>query len=393
MIRKICVFTGSRADYGLLRKLMMKINEEPTLHLQIVASGSHFHADFGSSYLEIEEDDFVIDRKLLIPTSLGLSEKEVAAAIAHVVVEFAEVISELKPDLIIILGDRYEALGAALASLVHKIPIAHLHGGELTQGAFDDALRHSITKMSHLHFVATHEYRNRVIQLGEDPNKVFVVGGFGVDAIDEATLLKKESIEKKLGFKFLERNLLVTFHPTTLEKKSATDQLHELLSALSNFEDIRLIFTYANADPQGLLINNLLNDYVLTNKNAIIFSTLGGRMYHSILKQVDGVVGNSSSGILEAPTFKVGTINIGTRQLGRVQAESIINCAADRHSIVSAMNELYSPDFRARLSSIENPYGKGGAADKTLEIIMQEVNLQGLIFKSFHNLPNIKSMQ
>jgi GDP/UDP-N,N'-diacetylbacillosamine 2-epimerase (hydrolysing) len=392
MIRKICVFTGSRADYGLLRKLMIKINEESTLHLQIVASGSHFTADFGSSYLEIEKDDFVIDRKILIPTSLGLSEKDVAAAIGHVVFEFAQAISELKPDLIIILGDRYEALGAALASLVHKIPIAHLHGGELTQGAFDDALRHSITKMSHLHFVATNEYRNRVIQLGEDPNKVFVVGGFGVDAIDETTLLNKESIENQLGFKFLERNLLVTFHPTTLEKKPAIDQLHELLSALSNFEDIRLIFTYANADPQGLLINNLLNDYVQTKKNAIIFSTLGRRMYHSILKQVDGVVGNSSSGILEAPTFRVGTVNVGTRQLGRVQAESIINCTTDKHSIVFAINKLYSPKFRARLSSIKNPYGKGGASDKVLKTILQEENLQDLIFKSFHNLPYIKSV-
>jgi len=384
MKRKICVVTGSRADYGLLRLVMKRIKAEPSLTLQTIATGMHLSPTFGFTYKEIESDGFEIDKKVEC-LSLSDSPIAIAEAMAKSLSGCAKAFDELKPDLVLVLGDRFEIFAACSAALLAKISIAHIHGGEVTVGAYDEAFRHSITKMSSFHFVATEEYKKRVIQLGENPNTVHLVGGLGVDAIKELKLLSKDEIEQTLGIKFANKSLLVTFHPATLEDQAPAEQISELLAALSDKPDITMIFTMPNADTGGLEIMRQIKSFVDKNDNAYAFESLGQLNYLSCMAIVDGIIGNSSSGILEAPTLEVGTINIGDRQLGRTQSGSVINAPANKESIEEALNELFSPEFKSTLSACRSPYGEGGASSKILRVLA-ELKLKKILQKSFYDL-------
>ena len=376
--------TGSRADYGLLRFVMKGIKDDPGLTLQVIATGMHLSDRFGLTYKEIEIDGFNIDFKV---KSLSTADSPVgiAESMSAGLSGSAEAFSALQPDIIVVLGDRFEIFAAVAAALVAKIPVAHLHGGEITSGAFDEALRHSITKMSHLHFVSAEEYKNRVIQLGENPNKVFLVGGLGVDYINKITLLNRAELEAELELELGDRSLMVTFHPVTLEAETAEHQMKELLNALSGLENTTLIFTMPNADPGGRILMKLIDEFVAGRRNAKVFTSLGQLRYLSCIAHVDGVVGNSSSGLAEVPTFKKGTINIGDRQLGRLQAKSIINCLPEEQAICDAIDRLYSADFQAILAETTNPYGEGGASAKIVKLL-KSVSLEGIVKKTFHDL-------
>lgn len=384
MTRKICVITGSRAEYGLLRWVMQGIKDEPSLTLQIIATGMHLSPQFGNTYQEIEGDGFAIDRKVEVlngsDTPVGI-----AKSMGNGMIGFADALNELKPDLIVVLGDRFEIFSAVSAALVARIPVAHIHGGELTEGLIDDALRHSITKMSHLHFVATDEYRNRVIQLGESPDRVFNVGGLGIDNISKTELMSREEVEGHIQFIFQERNLLVTFHPVTLEDDAAAEQFCELLTALEIYPDLGLIFTMPNADPGGRVLFDLIDEFVLTRTNAISRTSLGSNLYLSCLAQVDGVIGNSSSGLLEVPSFKIGTINIGDRQRGRLTCSSIINCNATKNDIISALAQLFTSEFQKNLQTVVNPNGVSGASERIIDILTH-VQIDNVLKKVFHDI-------
>ena len=384
MNRKICFVTGSRAEYGLLRWVMQGIKDEPSLTLQIIATGMHLSPQFGNTYQEIEGNGFAIDRKVEMLTGSD-TPVGVAKSMGNGLIGFADALNELKPDLIVVLGDRFEIFSAVSAALVAQIPIAHIHGGELTEGLIDDAIRHSITKMSHFHFVATDEYRNRVIQLGESPDRVFNVGGLGIDNISKTELMSREEVEGHLQFNFQERNLLVTFHPVTLENDAAAEQFCELLAALDNYPDLGLIFTMPNADPGGRVLFDLVDGFVLTRTNAISRTSLGSSLYLSCLAQVDGVIGNSSSGLLEVPTFKIGTINIGDRQRGRLTCSSIINCNATKNDIISALAKLFTSEFQKNLQTVVNPNGVSGASERIVDILTH-VQIDNILKKVFHDI-------
>lgn len=385
MNRKICVITGTRADYGLLRWVMQGIKGDSELTLQIIATGMHLSPEFGLTFLDIEKDGFQINRKveILISSDTAVG---VAKSMGLGMVGFADALNELEPDLILVLGDRFEIFSAVSAALVARIPVAHLHGGEITEGAFDEALRHSITKMAHLHFVAAQEYRNRVIQLGEHPERIFLVGGLGIDNIKRLRLLNRPELEKSIDFKLGEKSLLITFHPVTLENSTAVEQMAELLKVLSELEDTQLIFTMPNADNDGRVLITMVQQFVARHLNARAYTSLGQLRYLSCLAQVDGVIGNSSSGLTEMPSFQKGTINIGDRQRGRLCAASVINCEPTNHQIRAALKKLYSVNFQSTLSKIKNPYGDGGASDKIVQII-KNYPLDNIVRKSFHDLP------
>lgn len=386
-MRKVCVITGTRAEYGLLRWLMQGIVDDPELDLQIIATGMHLSPEFGLTYKAIESDGFIINRKVEMLTSSDTS-VGIAKSMGLGMIGFADALDELKPDLILVLGDRFEIFSAVSAALIANIPVAHLHGGEATEGLIDEGLRHSITKMSHLHFVAAESYRQRVIQLGEDPVRVFLVGGLGVDSIKQSKLLSREELEAALDFKLGSKNLLITFHPVTLEKSTAENQMGELLAALADLKDTKFIFTLPNADTDGRALIKMIQDFVKHHHNAKAYTSLGQLSYLSCLSQVDGVVGNSSSGLLEAPSFKKGTINIGDRQRGRLQAKSIINCEPKHLSIELAFKKLYSNEFQNKLRSTVNPYGEGGASEKILRSI-KTVSLDEILKKRFYDLDTI----
>ncbi|AAN48809.1 UDP-N-acetylglucosamine 2-epimerase [Leptospira interrogans] len=385
MKRKICVITGTRADYGLLRWLILEISKSSKLDLQIIATGMHLSPEFGLTYKEIENDGFLIHKKIEILLSSD-STVGVSKSIGLGLIGFSEAFADLNPDIILVLGDRFEILAATVAALISRIPVAHLHGGETTEGAFDEGIRHSITKMSHLHFVAANEYRNRIIQLGEDPSNVFLVGGMGIDGIKKSNLLKKEELESSLNIKFKKNNLLITFHPVTLEESTAKVQMIELLLSLETLSpEIGLIFTMPNADTDGRIIFELVKEFTSSHSNAWYFTSLGQTRYLSCLQFVDAVVGNSSSGIIEAPSFKIGTINIGDRQKGRLRAKSIIDCEPKKIEIIDAFKRLYSSDFQKNLSTTVNPYGEGGASEKIVRIL-EKIDIQGILKKKFFNL-------
>jgi len=382
--KKICVVTGTRAEYGLLYWLMKEIEEDNGLELQLIVTGMHLSPEFGLTYKEIEKE-FKIDKKIEMllssDTSLGVSKSMGLAQIS-----FAEAYDELKPDLLVILGDRYEIFSAVSSAMIANIPIAHLHGGETTEGAFDESIRHSITKMSHLHFTATDEYKNRVIQLGEHPNRVFNVGGLGIDNIKKLKLLNRDEFEKSIDFKLNKKNILITFHPVTLENTTAKEQFQILLDVVDELETTNIIFTKANSDTDGRIINTMIDEYVNKNNNkACGFTSLGQLRYLSALQYVDGMIGNSSSGLLEAPSFKIGTINIGDRQKGRIMSDSVICCNPTIESIRDAFKKLYSNEFKKKLLKIDNPYGDGGASKK-IKDILRDIDLKDILKKSFYNL-------
>jgi GDP/UDP-N,N'-diacetylbacillosamine 2-epimerase (hydrolysing) len=386
MTRKICVITGTRAEYGLLRWVLQDIKEDPDLTLQVIATGMHLSPEFGLTYREIEKDGFQIDRKIEMLTSSDTS-VGIAKSMGLGLIGFADALSELNPHLIVVLGDRFEIFSAVSAALVARIPVAHLHGGETTVGAFDEALRHSITKMSQLHFVAAEEYRQRVIQLGESPDRVFLVGALGIDNIKRLKLLDRKDLESSLGFKLGPKNLLITFHPATLEAATASDQMGELLAELSERKDTQLIFTLPNADTGGRALIKMIDQFVSQHPNAHAFASLGQLRYLSCIAQADGVVGNSSSGLIEVPSFRKGTVNIGDRQSGRLQASSVINCEPTRQSIKAALESLYSESFQATLSQVRNPYGEGGASEKVVSMI-RRFPIEGIVKKAFHDSTN-----
>lgn len=387
MTRKICVITGTRAEYGLLRWVMQGIKDDPELTLQIIATGMHLSPEFGLTYREIERDGFQINRKIEMLTSSD-TQVGIAKSMGLGMIGFADALNELRPDLIVVLGDRFEIFAAVSAALVARIPVAHLHGGETTEGAFDEALRHSITKMSHLHFVAAKVYRQRVIQLGEQPERVFLVGGLGIDNIKRLKLLDRAELEASLDFKLGQRNLLITFHPVTLETATAAEQMTELLAALAELQNTQLVFTLPNADTDGRTLIGMIEQFVSQHANARAYTSLGQLRYLSCIAHVDGVVGNSSSGLAEAPSFKKGTINIGDRQRGRLQAASVINCEPTRQSIAAALERLYSADFQANLRQARNPYGEGGASEKVVETIKHYAT-DGIAKKVFNDLANV----
>lgn len=383
-MKRVCVVTGSRADYGLLRWVMEGIQASSELELQLVVTGMHLASEFGNTWREIEADGFSIDRK--IDTLLSSdSPAGVTKSMGLGLIAFADALSELSPDMVLVLGDRSEIFVAAAAATVACIPIAHLHGGERTEGAIDESFRHSITKMSHLHFVAAEEYRRRVIQLGEDPDRVILVGGLGIDSILRLPLLSPGEVEESLGLTFAERNLLITFHPVTLEPAAAEGQMLELLTALESLAETNLIFTMPNADTGGRQLIRMVEEFVGKHSNAFAFTSLGQLRYLSTIRNIDAVVGNSSSGLTEVPSFKKGTINIGTRQQGRLRASSVIDCDPDRRDIGAAIRRLYSSDFQAALLKTQNPYGNGGASDAIVKKI-ESVGIASLLRKSFVDL-------
>jgi len=382
-MKKICVVTGTRAEYGLLRWVMEGIRQASELELQVVVTGMHLSPEFGMTIDEIESDSFTINRKVEMLLSSD-TVTGVTKSMALGMIGFADALAELKPDLMLVLGDRYEIFAAATSAMIARIPIAHIHGGESTEGAFDEAIRHSITKMSHLHFVATEDYRRRVIQLGEQPGHVFNVGGLGVDNILRMKLLSRVELEQALGFKLEKRNLLITFHPVTLEQGTSAQHLDELLTVLAELKDTGLIFTMPNADNDGRIIFEKIKKFCSEYSNARAFTSLAQLYYHSCIKHVDGVVGNSSSGITEVPSFKKGTINIGDRQRGRLKASSVIDCKPEYKSIGMALECLYSAEFQLKLSNIQNPYGNGGAIEAILNIL-KEQSFQNLLKKPFFN--------
>ncbi len=382
--RKVCIVTGTRADYGLLYWLIKEVRLDKELELQLVVTGMHLSPEFGITYKEIEKD-FKIDKKIEMllssDTAVGISK-----SIGLAQISFAEAYQDLKPDIIVVLGDRYEILSAVVAGMISRIPIAHLHGGESSEGNIDESIRHSITKMSQLHFTATDTYKNKVIQLGENPKRVFNVGGLGVENIKRLKLLSKEKFEKSINFKLNKNNLIITYHPVTLEKNTAQSQFQELLDAVDNLEDTNLIFTMANSDNDGRIINYMINEYVKKNiHKSVGFVSLGQLRYLSALQYVDAMVGNSSSGLTEAPSFKIGTINIGDRQKGRTKSDTVIDCLPKKASIETAFSYLYSKKFQLILKKSNNPYDNG-CTSRNIVKALKKIELHNILKKTFFNI-------
>lgn len=383
-MKKICVVTGSRAEYGLLSNLMRMIKEEAEFTLQVIATNMHLSPEFGNTYIEIERDGFTIDRRLEMLLSSDTA-NGTTKSVGLAFIGFADAYEELKPDLILVLGDRYEILAAVSSALFYKIPVGHLHGGEITEGSYDDSMRHAITKMSHLHFTSTEEYRDRVIQLGEDPDTVFNVGALGIDNILHMKLLSKQELEDSINFKIGEKCVLVTFHPTTLEHHSSEKQIQNLLEVLKDLESLRIIFTLPNSDADSHIIIEKINEFVKANKDrSIAFASLGQVRYLSALQYVEAVIGNSSSGIIEVPSFNVPSLNIGNRQRGRLKASTVVNCEPIYEDIKEKLSLILSPPFKAGIISNENPYQKKNTAFEILSILKQ-TNFELLIQKRFYN--------
>lgn len=385
MKRKTCIVTGSRAEYGLLKPLIKEILADNNLQLQLIVTGSHLSTEFGLTYKCIEKDGFCIDNKIEMVLSSDTS-VGVIKSMGLGLIGFAESYERLRPDIVIIIGDRFEIFSAAAAALISRIPLAHISGGEITEGAFDDALRHSITKMSHLHFTVNEKYRKRVIQLGEDPKRVFNVGALNFDSIKALKPFAKKTLEKHLNFKFNKHNLLVVFHPATLDDTSSKQQFQQLLSAIDILKETNIIFSKTNADTDGRIINLMIDKYVARHSyKSIAFTSMGHLEYLSTIRFVDAVVGNSSSGISEAPFLGAATINIGDRQKGRIRVTSIIDCSPTKEAIGGALKKLYSRKFQGKLKKIINPYGDGHAAKKIKNII-KNYELGGIVKKSFYDL-------
>lgn len=382
-MKKICVVTATRAEYGLLRPLMQKIKSGSDFTLQVLVTGAHLSTEFGLTYQQIEADGFIIDKKVEMLLSSD-TDSGIVKSMGLGMIGYADALQELKPDALVILGDRYEMLSVAAAASIFKIPIIHLHGGEITEGAYDDAIRHAITKLSALHFTSTEDYRKRVIQMGEQPDTVFNVGAIGLDNIRNIRFLSREELEQDLEIKFKKYNYQITFHPETLADVSAAEQFEELLKAVDQQEDSFFIFTKANADTDGRVINQMIDNYVRVNQDkAKAFTSLGTLRFLSLLKQCDAIIGNSSSGIIEAPSLGVFTINIGDRQKGRIQAESVLNCAANHQLILGDFQ--FIKDKANKREVFQNPYGEGNTTPQIYQILLQKLN-QSLKTKSFYDI-------
>lgn len=368
-MKRIGIMTGTRAEYGLLKSLMQEINKDNDLELYLIVSGMHLSPEFGMTYKEIEEDGFEINAKVEMLLSSD-SPAGISKSIGLGVIGFADEFQRADLDMLILLGDRYEALSAAISAMVMRIPIAHLHGGELTEGAIDEGIRHSITKMSYLHFTSTEQYRSRVIQLGENPERVFYVGALGVENIKKINLMTKEELEKSIHFEIDENTVVVTYHPVTLENNTVEEQFLNLLKVLDRNPKIRMIFTKANADTNGRIVNELIDKYAAQNsERACTFMSLGQKRYLSALKYCRIVIGNSSSGIIEAPSFGKPIINIGDRQKGRICADSVINCGYTQQEIQQAMETALTEEFENKARNCRNPYEKENTAANIISVI------------------------
>lgn len=384
-MRKVCVVTGSRAEYGLLSGLMRQIEVDDALELQVIATNMHLSPEFGLTYREIEAGGFRIDKKIEMLLSSD-TPAGTGKSVGVGMLGFADAYAELQPDIVVVLGDRYELLAAVPAALFYKIPVAHLHGGEITEGAYDDALRHAVTKMSHLHFTSTEVYRRRVIQLGESPDRVFNVGALGVENIKQVSCLSKEELEKSLGLSLGEKSFLVTFHPVTLENSTAEEQCRRLLEALEAYPDYRLVFTLPNSDTDGRVIIRLVNEFVQRHpERSVVFPSLGLQRYLSALRYVTAVVGNSSSGILEVPSFGIPTLDIGDRQKGRIAAPSVVHCGVTGEAIREGLARVTSRSVREAARTVTNPYEKAGTARQITEVL-RSFPLESLVRKSFYDL-------
>lgn len=382
-MRKICVVTGSRAEYGILRGLMKAIKDDPELTLQVIATNQHLSKLQGETYKEIERDGFTIDYKVYMADDDALDNANTTAkAISRGVGGFADAFDALEPDLLLILGDRYEMLAVASTALIYKIPIAHLHGGEITEGAFDDAIRHAITKMSHLHFTSTEAYRKRVIQLGEQPERVFNVGALGVENVMKNDFMSKEEIEQSLNFRLNDKCFLCTYHPVTLSNMSSEIQVLSLLQALDDYKDYHIIFTYSNSDTNSQIIIKRIQEYVDQNQGRCMFiPSLGQRRYFSVLKYVKAVLGNSSSGIIEVPSFGIPTLDIGDRQKGRIAADSVIHCGYSIDEIKGGLKKVVTCESK----QTKNPYYKEGTCNAILNVI-KTYPLENIIQKHFYDI-------
>lgn len=384
---KICIATGTRAEYGLLKPLIDQIRLTAKYELQLLVTGAHLSPEFGLTYRLIEEDGLKINAKVEMLLSSDTSEG-IVKSMGLGMIGFADALKNLQPDLIFILGDRYEMLALASAAVIFKIPIAHLHGGEITEGAYDDAIRHSITKMSTLHFTSTEEYRQRVIQMGEQPEMVFNVGAIGLDNIINLPLLTKEALAESLNVSFKKYNYLVTFHPETLSEQSVVLQFEILLDVINKDKDGFFIFTHANADTDGRVINKMIDAFVAQNPGkAVAFTTMGQLRYLSAMKYATGVIGNSSSGIIESASFKVPTINIGDRQKGRIYGENVINVGVNKEEIERAFVKIKDEQYLLGLREIRNPYGIGNTSKEIMTILQK---IDGFLprNKTFYNIEN-----
>ncbi|MDU7313118.1 MAG: UDP-N-acetylglucosamine 2-epimerase [Aeromonas sp.] len=385
-MRKICVVTATRAEYGLLKCLLDDIKADNDLDLQIIATGTHLSPEFGLTSKQIEGDGFTVNKKIEVllssDTPVGVSKSMGLAQIS-----FAEAFDELKPDIVVVLGDRYELIPIVSAANIARIPVAHLSGGEMTEGAMDEMFRHAITKLSQLHLTAMDEYTHRVIQMGEQPSSVYTVGEIGLDNLMRMKLMSRSDFENSIGCGLKKRNILFTYHPETTQDITKTEtDFSKILLSLDRLEDTLLIFTKANADVGGRLINKMIDEYIAQNKDrAICFASLGQLRYLSALKYVDAVVGNSSSGIVEAPSFKIATINIGNRQRGRIRASSILDVDVNEDKIFNAIQRIYTSEFREILKGTTNPYGQGNSSHKVVHVLKQ-VDLSSLKMKRFYDI-------
>jgi GDP/UDP-N,N'-diacetylbacillosamine 2-epimerase (hydrolysing) len=382
---KVCVVTGTRAEYGQLYWTIKGIMNDENLILQMCVTGMHLSPEFGMTYQEIENDGIKIDYKvemlLSSDTPVGISKSMGLGLIG-----FADAYERLKPDMILVLGDRFEIFSAVAAAMIARIPVAHCHGGEATEGLIDEPIRHSITKMSHLHFTSTDEYRKRVIQLGEDPLNVSNVGALGIENINKMQLLKRSAFEDSINFKLSTINFLITFHPVTLDENSAETQFEALLKAIECYPDVRVIFTKPNSDTGGRVICKMIDDFVSANQEkAVAFHSLGQHRYLSAISHVDVIIGNSSSGLVEVPSFKKATINIGDRQRGRIASDSVIQCEPNINSIKFAIEKALSEEFKTILKSVSNPHGTGNSSDQIISIIKERAGKIQLK-KIFYNL-------
>jgi UDP-hydrolysing UDP-N-acetyl-D-glucosamine 2-epimerase len=387
MKRKICIVTGSRAEYGLLYGIIKKISEDPLLELQLVVTGMHLSPEFGNTYKVIQDDGFSIIQKVEMLLS-GDTPSSIVKSIGVASISFADLFDRIRPHLLVILGDRFELLAVAQAALVLQIPIAHIHGGEITEGAIDESIRHAITKMSHLHFVAAEEYRNRVVQLGENPAKVFNFGSPGLDNIHNIKFLSRQELEQELNHSFSQINFLITFHPSTLKSLSEIESsIIQLLNALESFPNANLFFSKSNADTFGNIINIKIEEFVNKNMNAKLYSSLGQKLYLSLMRTVDVVIGNSSSGLIEAPALNIPSINIGSRQNGRLKSSSVINSTEEKDQIISAIQFALSERFKEKIGEYI-PYGRGGDNSNKIYNEIKNCNLENILVKKFFDIKN-----
>lgn len=385
-MRKICIFTSTRAEWGLLRGVAGQVRQSDALQLQLLVSGSHLSEQHGMTVREIEADGFSVDVRVDI-LQFDDSSSGVCRSMGLALGGYAEALGQMKPDLLVILGDRYESFCAAAAAQILRIPIAHIHGGETTEGAVDEAFRHSITKMAHLHFPCCGEYRNRIIQLGESPERVYNVGALGLENIRNVQRIDRAELEDSIAFRLDQPFFLVTFHPVTLEDATAGEQFDHLLGALEQFPNHKVIFTKANADADGRIVNDKIDAYVDRHPDrAMAVASLGMRRYLSAMKICDAVIGNSSSGIIEAPAFHVPTVNIGDRQKGRVRTPSIIDCGSGCASIVEAIRQSLDFSFRESLRGMVHPCAQEHTAERIVKVL-HDANLDGILKKSFYNMP------